>query len=263
MAFIGLALLARYRKLPIPTGIFLALAILIKIYPIVLLPALFRRGEYKMPAIVAAITAFAYACYSSVGIRVFGFLGGYVQEEGIQSGDRYFLLELWRRVPGFHTLPVSIYLAGCCIIFLALIVWCWKTCCNPSHATAELTQPLYFGLPAGAGFLPQVFALSLSLMLLFSPHYPWYIAWLIPFFTLMPNLTVFTYICSMFYLCTTALAVGSGPSQFLLNKILYGSVLLAFCIEMLLRRWPIHRTFFKRDHFLSSDVATCADQSGK
>ncbi len=67
MAFITLALLARYRKQPVLTGLFLAIAILLKFYPLVLLPALYRRGDFKMPATLAATIAFAYAAYSSVG----------------------------------------------------------------------------------------------------------------------------------------------------------------------------------------------------
>jgi len=260
MAFIALALLARYRKRPIATGVFIALAILTKIYPLVLLPALFRRDEYKMLATVATLIAFAYACYSSVGMRVFGFLGGYVQEEGIQSGERYFLLELAHHLPGFHILPVAIYLAFCCIVFTALAAWCWKTCCNPNCTMSEPTQARHFGLPAEADFLMPAFALSVALMLLFSPHYPWYIAWLIPFIVLLPNLTVFTYICAMFYLCTTSLAVGHGPSQFLLNKILYGSVLLAFLIELLLSRWPIHRPLFTISRPDAEEVPKLASQ---
>ena len=90
MAFIALALLARYRRQPILTGFFLGLAIMTKFYPLVLIPALYRRDDYKMPATLVAVIALGYACYSSVGIRVFGFLGSYVQEEGY--GHRHPLL---------------------------------------------------------------------------------------------------------------------------------------------------------------------------
>ncbi len=45
MALIALALLARSRNRPIATGLFLGLAILTKMYPIILLPALYRRGD--------------------------------------------------------------------------------------------------------------------------------------------------------------------------------------------------------------------------
>jgi hypothetical protein len=68
----------------------------------------------------------------------------------------------------------------------------------------------------------------------------------VPFLTLIPDFIVFTYICGFFYMCTTALAVGSGPSQFLLNKILYGGVIVAFALDVFLRRWPIHQPFFTR-----------------
>ena len=83
-------------------------------------------------------------------------------------------------------------------------------------------------------------------MLLFSPHYPWYVAWLVPFLILMPSLTLFTYIGGLFYLCTTSFAVGSGPKQYLLNQILYSAVAIAFIIEVALRRLPQTRAFFLR-----------------
>lgn len=240
MAFIALALLARYRQQPILTGLFLGLAIMTKMYPLVLFPALFRRGEYKMPATVAAVVAIGYACYSSVGMRVFGFLAGYVQEEGIETGTRYFLLELAQRIPGLHGLPTTAYFAFAVLVFAGLTLWCWRTCCNPAWSASGSAQTR-FGLPASAAFLVPAFALALALMLFFSPHYPWYVAWLVPFLTLVPDITVFAYVCGLFYLCTTEIAVGYGPQQFLLNKILYIGVLTAFLLDIALRRWPIYR----------------------
>ena len=127
MAFIALALLARYRGRPLATGAFLGAAIFIKFYPLVLFPALFRRGEYKMPATIAVLGAFSYGCYSSAGMRVFGFLNGYLNEEGMRSGTRYFLLELAQRVPGLHALPVTAYMCFVVCVFAAIMLWCWKT----------------------------------------------------------------------------------------------------------------------------------------
>ena len=80
-------------------------------------------------------------------------------------------------------------------------------------------------------------------MFLFSPHYAWYIIWLVPFFTLMPNLPILTYLLGFFYLYTTALAV-PGPKMFLANEILYAAVLAAFLIQLAMNRWPLHRTLF-------------------
>ena len=77
----------------------------------------------------------------------------------------------------------------------------------------------------------------------FSPHYAWYILWLVPFFTLMPNLPILTYLLGFFYLYTPALAV-PGPRMFLANEILYAAVFAALLIQLTLKRWPLHRTLF-------------------
>ncbi|HWW98982.1 MAG TPA: glycosyltransferase 87 family protein [Edaphobacter sp.] len=252
MAFIALALLARYRQQPILTGLFLAIAILLKLYPLVLLPALYRRGDFKMPATVVAIIAFSYAAYSSVGLLVFGFLGGYVKEEGMATGSRYFLLELVQRIPGLHGLTTTAYFLFCASIFAAILWWCWQVAGQqgsdgqqpainpgvPSPAVADMGSH-----SSSAAFLRPTFTLAAALMFLFSPHYAWYILWLVPFFTLMPNLPILTYLLGFFYLYTTALAE-PGPKMFLANEILYAAVFAALIIQLVLKRWPLHRTLF-------------------
>jgi alpha-1,6-mannosyltransferase len=235
MAFIALALLARLRKQSTLTGLFLGLAILLKLYPLVLAPALFRRGDWKMPATVAAVVGLGYAAYANVGLLVFGFLGGYVKEEGMASGTRYFLLELGQRIPGLRGLTTNGYYLFCAAVFAVLLTWCWRVANGKS---CESKRP--FQRDGVAAFLPPAFAMAASLMFLFSPHYAWYILWLVPFFTLMPNLPILAYLLGFFYLYTTALAE-PGPKMFLANEILYGAVLLAFLIQLALERWPIHR----------------------
>lgn len=238
MAFLSLALLFRYRKRPVLTGLFLAIAILLKLYPLVVLPALYRRGDFKMPATVAAVIAFGYAAYSSVGLMVFGFLGGYVKEEGMATGSRYFLLELAQRVPGLHNLSIAAYFIFCATVFAGLLWWCWLV------ADQQGSDKLrHFGPVGDAAFLPVAFALAAALMFLFSPHYAWYILWLVPFFTLMPNLPILTYLLGFFYLYTTALAE-PGPKMFLANEILYAAVLAATLLQVASKHWPIHRSLF-------------------
>ena len=230
MAFIVFALLFRSRERPVLTGLFLGLAFLTKFYPIVLFPALWRRGDWKMPATIAAVSIAFYSIYLSAGRMVFGFLNSYAQEEGIKNGTRYFLLELVQHIPGLHNLSNNAFLAFAVLVFLAIIAWCWRV------ATPLQSAP--------AAFMAPAFALAVALMLLFSPHYPWYVAWLIPFLCLMPNLPVMAYTCGFFYLCYTALAVGTGPKQFELNEILYATVLLAVIIEVTLRRLRPTRRWF-------------------
>ena len=290
IAFIALALLARYRKQPILTGLFLAIAILLKFYPLVLFPALYRRGDVKMPATVAAVVALAYAAYASVGMLVFGFLGGYVKEEGMVNGSRYFLLELAQRIPGLHSLTTTAYFVFSAAVFAAITWWSWKTASqegsddhrpntNPGVPSSRSLIALSRGPRQLAGgvvwwafaqprephssagpisptgdtaFLIPAFALAAALMFVFSPHYAWYIIWLVPFFTLMPNLPILTYLLGFFYLYTTALAE-PGPKMFLANEILYAAVVAAFLIQLAMNRWPLYRTLFVQ-HTTASEL---------
>jgi alpha-1,6-mannosyltransferase len=248
MAFIALALLARYRKQSILTGVLLGIAVLLKFYPLVLLPALYRRGDIKMPATVAAIIAFGYAIYSSVGMLVFGFLGGYVKEEGMATGTRYFLLELAQKIPGLHNLTATAYFLFCAAVFVVILSWCWRIAGQQGSDRLQ-----HFSLGGDAAFIAPAFTLAAALMFLFSPHYAWYILWLVPFFTLMPNLPILTYLLGFFYLYTTALAE-PGPKIFLANEILYACVSLAFLLQFIFNRWPIHRTLFVQPASMSESL---------
>ena len=243
IAFIALALLARFRRQPVRTGIFLGTAILIKFYPLVLVPALWQRKDFRMPLTIAALTVVSYACYASVGWLVFGFMGGYVDEEGIQTGSRYFLMELARHLPGLHHLPVFVFLLLSTIAFAVLAYWSWQAGnSNATHQPAGLWLEM-FRLPVEGAFLPGAMFLAFGMMLDFSPHYPWYLAWLIPFGVLLPNLPIFTYTLGFFYFSATSLGAGTIASQYRLNSILYALVMLAAILEWMARagykRWMV------------------------
>jgi hypothetical protein len=83
---------------------------------------------------------------------------------------------------------------------------------------------------------------ALTLLLLFSPHYPWYIAWLIPLMALYPNWMTLAYVCAFFYGFTTKWAV-PGPRMFVLNSSIYLTVLCAFVVEIAWRNWGLARWF--------------------
>ncbi len=232
MAWLVWALVFRYRGEMGWAGVFLGLAVLTKFYPLVLFPAMYRRGDWKMPAVMAGLAVACYAVYLSVGKAVFGFLGGYVQEEGMETGTRYFPLEWAQHLPGLGGLTSGMYTGFCGVVFAGLTVWAWQTCCRRESGRGE--------------FLRVGMGLGMALMLLFSPHYPWYVAWLVPFLVLVPSLTVFTYVCGLFYLCYTALAVGSGPKQFLLNETLYSVVIAAAVVEIAVRNAPWGKAWLGR-----------------
>ena len=202
--FVVLALMMRWQEKPVWVGLFLGLAVMTKFYPLVLAPALWKRGDWKMPATLSAVVVCGYAVYASVGMKVFGFLGAYTQEEGMKDGTRYFALEVVRRV--WAGAPQGLFLGFAAVVLGAVSWWCWKNC---SHDRMNAMR--------GAMML------AMAMMLLFSPHYPWYIAWLIPMFCVVPEFAVLVYVCAFFYLFTTPLADGTESKMFVLNSILYGA----------------------------------------
>lgn len=238
-AFLTLAVLFRLREQPVLVGVFLGLAIMTKFYPFVLLPALYKRGDWKMPAALTAVIIAGYAMYASVGLKVFGFLNGYQKEEGIDTGTRFFLLEWVQAQALGRWVTVHVYLLFCAVVLGAIALWAWR------HASIEsftggvaAAKGLHFLRPPA--FVRAAAMLGLAMMLLFSPHYPWYVAWLVPLFALAPSFPLLAYVCAVFYGFTTQWA-DPGPKFFFLNKGLYGTVLLAIVLHLLLRWWRAQR----------------------
>ncbi len=234
--FICLAILFRYKNQPLWTGVFLGLAIFTKFYPAVLFPALYMRRDWKMPAVIAAIGAAGYAMYSSAGSLVLGFAAGYSKEEGMDTGTRYYLLQQAQRLPGLHSLPMSVYLIFCALVFGALTLWAWR------KATVEVVPQQTYGWMQAPIFLRIAAAFAFALMLLFSPHYPWYVLWLVPFYTLLPGLPMMTYVCLLFFLLNT---VYGDPAKKLFegNQMLYGSVAAMFLLQWALQKWRVWEFF--------------------
>jgi hypothetical protein len=234
LAFVALAMLFRYREQPVMTGLFLGLAVMTKFYPLVLLPALWRRGDWKTPTMLVAVCVAGYAVYASVGKLVFGFLGGYAYEEGLDSGARYFLFEYAQRLHGLRWLTKTNYQALCAAVFVVIAVWAWRYASNEQLGVSARVQR-----PA---FVQASMMFALALMLLFSPHYAWYIAWLVPLMALYPNWMTLAYVCAFFYGFTTQWAV-PGPKMFVLNCWIYFAVLCALVVEIVWRKWGLSRWF--------------------
>src|SRR5262249_228679 len=92
VAFLTLALWARHRRLPTLTGLALAGGTLIKFFPLLLVPALYRRWDWKLPAALAAAAIMLYLPYLSVGWEVVGVLPKYLAEERARSGAGVFCM---------------------------------------------------------------------------------------------------------------------------------------------------------------------------
>jgi hypothetical protein len=165
---IALALLAACRARSGLAGMLLGLAVLTKFLPLILTPALWRRWDWKFAAVFIATIIILYLPYLGVGRAVFGFLGGYTAQEGINNGQGVYVLDLLALITPIPDIATKLYLA---VLGLALgatglvIVW------RQRH------------LLAGPALTRQICAASLLLGCLLmgglGPHYPWYYLFLL------------------------------------------------------------------------------------
>ena len=58
-------------------GVSLAIATLIKLYPAIILPALYRKGGWSMPLVFFGIVGMGYLLYLDAGAEIIGYLPSY------------------------------------------------------------------------------------------------------------------------------------------------------------------------------------------
>src|SRR6516225_4501780 len=170
VAFVALALLADIEGRRAWSGAALAAATLVKLFPVVLAPALWRpassnRGDWRWPAAFVAVIIAAYLPYIGIGWRILGFLPGYVAEENLASGSGFWLLDTLRHA---FTIPLSAYLGLAMTVMAGLAV----------GALRKSTDSI-------AG-LRWATALATAAMFFASPHYPWYFVCLVALLTIAP-----------------------------------------------------------------------------
>jgi alpha-1,6-mannosyltransferase len=218
LTFISLALLARLTNRDKLAFGWLGAAALIKLYPLALLSAFVRGWRSRAAWVTAGVIAAGYAIYLRIGVSVFGFLPTFTREEGMESGTRYFLLAFINR--NLHvTIPTFAYLVLCAVVFAALAVWALRRGAVPAACVVS-------GL-----------VLATGLTLSFSPHYPWYFLWLLPFVTLRPWPPAFFLALAPTYLLTTKLGVPGEP-MYRLNCLLYAGFALLLVNELLSNYLP-------------------------
>ena len=226
IAFMVLAVWARRCNRPGLTGLSLACATLTKLYPAVIFPALYRRWDWKMPAAFGAAVVLAYLPFVSVGRRVLGFLPAYVEEEGLISGERFYPWKLIHNVWAIPQFDGVAYLAILLLVLLAVAGW--LTFRKERHPGDFLTHSL---------------VLAALTTVLFSPHYPWYFAWLLPLLVVVPDL-------SLLYLTLAAFVLyrvrthETPDSLFSANTWLYLPFVVLVTARCIWHRfkWQIHRS---------------------
>jgi alpha-1,6-mannosyltransferase len=216
VTFVVLALWARRRQAAWLTGSALAAAALVKFFPAVLFPALYRRWDWKAPAAAAATVLVAYLPFIGAGSTVLGFLPGYLQEEGLVNGSGFFLWNLLKNVAPLAHLGPALYLALAAAVLSGLAVH--------SLFTAE------------GRYLASAMTLAVVAMVLLSPHYPWYFAWIVPLICFTPRASVLylTIACPLLYF------VPGGPdpegARMALEWAIYGPFAALVAFELWRRR---------------------------
>lgn len=207
IAFVVAALSAACARREVLAGLFLAAATLTKFYPAVLLPALYRRWGWQLPAAFAAALLVAYLPYSGAGWRVLGFLPSYVGEEGFDSGGAgFFLLGLLREIPPLATVSGRAYAVAAAAVLLALGI------------------AVVFARDARNPSIPAAAAMATGFMVLVSPHYPWYFAWLIVFACFVRSFALLwlTNGCLLLYLVPVGSQIARDDYRVLIEAAVYG-----------------------------------------
>jgi alpha-1,6-mannosyltransferase len=207
IALVVVALWAARRGRRGLTGLFLAGATLTKLYPAVLLPAVYRRWNWTMPTVFAAVIVVAYLPFIGVGWRVLGFLPGYAAEEGFDAGGSgFYLLALLRRLPGLTGLSGRVYVIGAAalLVMLGAALAFNRNAAHPPFFVAAM--------------------LATMLMVLVSPHYPWYFAWLIVFACFIRSIALLwlTIACMLLYLVPVGFHIVRDDYRLAIESIIYG-----------------------------------------
>ena len=216
IALLLVAFLGASRRAPYWTGVALAVATLVKYYPVVTAPALFRRWDWRMPLAFVLTAAVLYLPYLSVGSGVLGFMSGYAVEEGLKNGSGFWLVSLLQSATHLPPNAARWFPPIAAIIMLMASAWIQF---REAHGPRD---------PIGAAlFLASVF------MLLFSPHYPWYFAWLVPFLCFRFSIAHLwlTGACTLLYVWTPP-TTGVGVTSLIFAPFL----LLWICQALLGRR---------------------------
>jgi hypothetical protein len=213
IAFLLLAFLAMERRSPILAGVALGAGVLVKYFPVAAGPALYRRWDWRLPTAFVLTIAILYLPYIAAGPKVLGFFDRYLSEEGIDRGLGIFPWQLLSTIIPLDEHAFAFYLPVAALVMAGLALF---VVMREQRPRADL---------AGAMLL------AVSFTLLFSPHYSWYFAWLVPFLCFYPVLGVVYLTCAASYLY-----FATWPPTLSEGLVIYGP-----CLVLLVAQFVFHR----------------------
>jgi hypothetical protein len=168
---------ASWRGARVVVGILLGLATLIKLYPALLIIALWRRRDWPLAAGLALTLAAGYAPYWRDGFAATGFLATYLTQVHANYGVVLLVLRWAGQALGAGTRAIQLAGAAAAALGLGALAWLRM---DPERRPIRWSVQRRMTL-GQAGAAAGVVALWLAC----SPHvFPWYTAALLPFCTL-------------------------------------------------------------------------------
>jgi Glycosyltransferase family 87 len=165
-----LALLLRQAGWSVLAGAALGVAVLVKLYPVVLLPAWWRRDGWRFPATTAATVGIGYLPYvATLGTGALGFLPEYLASpEDHNIGLRALL-----------THPFGFTGESARGIAMALLF--------AAMAVALVVIGRRAGQDPPGLWRASTLAVGSYLLLVPTAMHPWYVVWIVPFLCVRPS----------------------------------------------------------------------------
>ena len=159
--FVLLALLWMMQDRPWRVGASLAMAALIKLYPAILLPVLYRKGGWQMPLAFFGLMGAGYLLYLDAGQHIIGYLPQYVAPYEFYNLSLRPIL-MW--LAGLITENPFAYVKWLSAAVLLLVM---VRCARQTHKTHQQAVQWGVGL------------IALYLLLVSPSVFQWYLVWLL------------------------------------------------------------------------------------
>jgi hypothetical protein len=166
LPFVLLAFLCMMHHRAWLVGASLAMATLIKLYPAILLPALYRKGGWPMPLAFFGLMGMGYLLYLDAGPQIIGYLPYYIAPDEFHNLSLRPIL-MW--LVGLITENPFPYVKWLSAVILVLVM---VHCVRQSHKTDQQAVQWGVGL------------IALYLMLVSPSVYQWYLVWFLALVTL-------------------------------------------------------------------------------
>jgi alpha-1,6-mannosyltransferase len=224
IALVLLALVLEQTGWSVLAGGALGVAVLMKLYPIVLLPAWWRRDDRRLPAATAATVGLGYLPYvAALGPGAFGFLPAYLASP---EDHNIGLRALVTHAIGFTgELARGVAMALLFTTLAVVLVVIGRRRAQDPHG------------------LWQASALAVGAYLLLVPTalHPWYVMWIVPFLCVQPS-PAWLWFSGAVTLSYVAYVVAPAPLPWWAWLLEYGplyTLLLGGALARLVRRPPV------------------------